>query len=86
MLLSGRMRRRVRDMNKRGRERNIVNMDRKRRLTEMAETKPTAGAARAFVRKAYECCNVAEYMAKKYDIKGEIGIGEETVRADKELP
>ena len=73
-------------MNKRGRERNIVNMDRKCRLTEMAETKPVASAARAFVRKAYECCNVAEYMAKKYDIKGEIGIGEETVRADKELP
>ena len=86
MLLSGKMRRRVRDMNKRGRERNIVNMDRKCRLTEMAETKPAAGAARAFVRKAYECCSVAEYTAKKYDIKGEIGIGQETVRADKELP
>ena len=73
-------------MNKRGRERNIVNMDRKCRLTEMAETKPAVGAARAFVRKAYECCSVAEYTAKKYDIKGEIGIGQETVRADKELP
>ena len=50
MLLSGKMRRRVRVMNKRGRERNIVNMDQKLRLAEMAETKPAAGAARAFVR------------------------------------
>ena len=73
-------------MNKRGRERNIVNMDQKLRLAEMAETKPAASAARAFVRKAYECCSVAEYMAKKYDIKGEIGIGQESIGSDKGIP
>lgn len=73
-------------MNKRGRERNIVSLDRKRRLAEMAETKPPDKATMAFTRKAFECCDVAEYMAMQYDIKGEIGIGEETVGADKELP
>lgn len=73
-------------MNKRGRERNIVDLDRKRRLAEMAEAKPPDKATRAFTRKAFECGNVAEYMARKYDIKGEIGIGEETVGTDKELP
>lgn len=73
-------------MNKRGMERNIISLDQKRRLAEMAKTRPTDKATAAFVRRAFECCNVAEYMAKKYDIKGEIGIGQETVRADKELP
>ena len=29
---------------------------------------------------------VLGYMAKKYDIKGEIGIGEKDIGADKELP
>ena len=69
-------------MNKHGRERNIASLDRRNRLAEMAETKPTAKAAKAFARKAYECCDVAGYMAKKYDIKGEIGIGEKSIRAD----
>lgn len=73
-------------MNKRGRERNIVNLDRKCRMAEMAGMKPPDKATKAFTRKAFECGNVAEYMAKKYDIKGEIGIGQETVGADKELP
>lgn len=73
-------------MNKRGRNRNIVNMDRKCHMMEMAETKPPDKATAAFNRKAYECCDVAGYMAKKYDIKGEIGIEKEAVRADKELP
>lgn len=63
-------------MNKRGRERNIVNLDRKCRMAEMAEMKPPDKATRAFTRKAFECGNVAEYMAKKYDIKGETEIGE----------
>ena len=39
-------------------------------------------AVKAFGRKAYECCDVAEYMAKKYDIKGESGIGEKSIGAD----
>lgn len=73
-------------MNKRGRERNIVSLDRKRRMMEMAETKPPDKATAAFIRKAYECCDVAGYMAKKYDIKREIGIGEKDIGADKELP
>jgi hypothetical protein len=44
----------------------------------MAGTKPDAKAVKAFVRKAYERCDVIGYMAKnEYDIKGEIGIGQE---------
>lgn len=73
-------------MRKRSGTRHAISLDRRNRLADMAETKPTASAAKAFIRKAYECCNVAEYMAGKYDIKGEIGIGEEGIRADKELP
>lgn len=63
-------------MNRRGRERNIVSLDRRSRLAKMAEMEPDAKAAKAFVRKAYECCDAAGYMAKKYDIKGEIVVGE----------
>lgn len=69
-------------MNKRGRERNIVSLDRKRSLSEI---KPDAKMAKAFVRKTYECCDMLGYMARKYDIKGEIGIGEKSIGADKEL-
>lgn len=73
-------------MRRRQRDRHSISLDRKSHLADLAETKPTAKAARAFVRKAYECCDVAEYMSRKYDIKGEIGIGEKGIRADKELP
>ncbi len=73
-------------MRRQRRDRHTVSLDRKSRLADLAESKPTASAARAFVRKAYECCDVAEYMARKYDIKGEIGIGEEGIGADKGLP
>ena len=73
-------------MRKQRRNRYVISLDRKNRLTDMAETKPTARAAKAFIRKAYECCDVVEYMARKYDIKGEIGIGEKDIGADKELP
>jgi hypothetical protein len=52
----------------------------------MAEAKPDARAAKVFVRKTYECCDVLGYMAKKCDVKGEIGIGEKDIGADKELP
>lgn len=70
-------------MNKRGRERNKVSQDRRHHLAEMSATKPDAKAAKAFIRKAYECCDVLGYMAKKYDIKGEIGIGQESIGSDK---
>lgn len=73
-------------MRKQHRTRHTISLDRKRRLADLAETKPTASAAKAFIRKAYVCCDVAEYMARKYDIKGEIGIGEEGIGADKGLP
>ncbi|MEZ3486848.1 MAG: hypothetical protein K1W22_09740 [Lachnospiraceae bacterium] len=73
-------------MRRQRRDRHTVSLDRKRHLADLAESKPTASAARAFVRKAYECCNMAEYMARKYNIKGEIGIGEEGIGADKGLP
>ena len=73
-------------MNRRGSERNKVSRDRRHRLAEMAATKPDAKAAKAFIRKAYECCDVLGYMAKKYDIKGEIGIGQESIASDKGIP
>lgn len=73
-------------MNRRGRERNKVSQDRRHHLVEMSATKPDAKAAKAFIRKAYECCDVLGYMAKKYDIKGEIGIGQESIGSDKGIP
>lgn len=42
--------------------------------------------AKAYIRKTYMCSDVVEYMARKYDIKGEIGIGEKDIRAGKRLP
>ena len=51
-------------MNRRGREQNKVSQVRRHRLAEMAATKPDAKAAKAFIRKAYECCDVLGYMAK----------------------
>ncbi|MEY8378697.1 hypothetical protein AALD22_23570 [Lachnospiraceae bacterium 56-18] len=71
---------------KRGRERNKVSQDRRHHLVEMSATKPDAKAAKAFIRKAYECCDVLGYMANKYDIKGEIGIGENDIRKDQGIP
>lgn len=53
---------------------------------DAAETKPAASAAKALIRDMYMHGSVAEYMAGKYDIKGEIGIGEESIRADKDIP
>lgn len=64
-------------MRGRQKDRRTIGLERKARLADMAGTRPTASAARAFVRKAYECCDVAGYMARKYDIKGEIGIGQD---------
>ena len=73
-------------MNRRGSERNKVSRDRRHRLAEMAATKPDAKAEKAFIRKAYECCDVLGYMANKCDIKGEIGIGQESIGSDKGIP
>ena len=70
-------------MNRRGRERNIASLDRRNRLAEMAEAKPDAKAVKAFARKAYECCDVAGYMAKKYDINANIDIQEENIEPEK---
>lgn len=64
-------------MREQRRNRHAISLTHKVRLANMAETKPTASAAKAFVRKAYECCDVTGYMARKYGIKGEIGIGQE---------
>lgn len=73
-------------MRRQHKNRHTISLNHKSRLAGMAETKPDAKAARAFIRKAYESCDVTEYMARKYDIRGEIGIGEESIGADKELP
>ncbi len=58
----------------------------KKRQGEPAETKPVAGAAKALIRNMYVHGDVAEYVAGKYEIKGEIGIGQEGIGADKALP
>ena len=52
-------------MRKQRRDRHTVNLDRKRRLADMAETKPDAKAAKAFIRKAYVCDNRTGYVAGK---------------------
>ena len=59
--------------------RNIMNRTRNKTksLADSAETKPTASAAKALIRDMYMRGSVAEYVAKKYDIKGEIEIGQE---------
>ena len=69
-------------MGKQRRNRHSISLDRKRHLADLAESKPAPGAVKAFSRKAYECCDVLGYMVKKYDIKGEIGIGEKDIGAD----
>lgn len=69
-------------MRKQRKDRRTLSLEHRHRLAEMAGTKPDAKAAKAFGRKAYECCDVLGYMAKKYDIKGEIGIGEKSIGAD----
>ena len=69
-------------MRKQRKDRHTLSLEHRHRLAEMAGTTPDAKAVKAFGRKAYECCDVAEYMAKKYDIKGEIGIGEKSIGAD----
>lgn len=70
-------------MGKQRRNRHSISLDRKRHLADLAESKPAPGAVKAFSRKAYECCDVLGYMVKKYDIKGEIGIGQESIGSDK---
>ena len=47
----------------------------KKRQGDTAEAKPVAAAAKALIRSMYMHGDVAEYVAGKYDIKGEIGIG-----------
>lgn len=65
-------------MRKQHKDRHTLSLEHRHRLAEMAGTKPDAKAVKAFVRKAYERCDVIGYMAKnEYDIKGEIGIGQE---------
>lgn len=68
--------------------RDIMNrtQNKTKSLADPAEEKPAASAARALIRDMYMRGSVAEYVAKKYDIKGEIGIGEEGIGADKDIP
>lgn len=73
-------------MRKQRKDRHTLSLEHRHRLAEMAATKPDAKAEKAFIRKAYECCDVLGYMANKYDIKGEIGIGQESIGSDKGIP
>jgi len=58
----------------------------KKRQEDMAGAKPVAAAAKALIRSMYVHGDVAEYVAGKYDIKGEIGIGQESIGSDKGIP
>ena len=44
--------------------------------SDIVEKNPVASAAKALIRNMYMHGDVLEYMAGKYDIKGEIRIGE----------
>ena len=44
--------------------------------SDIVEKNPEASAAKALIRNMYMHGDVLEYMAGKYDIKGEIRIGE----------
>ena len=55
-------------MRKQRKDRHTLSLEHRHRLAEMAATKPDAKAAKAFIRKAYECCDVLGYMANKYDL------------------
>ena len=51
-------------MRRQRRDRHTVSLDRKRHLADLAEAKPTASAARAFVRKAFVCDAVRQETEK----------------------
>lgn len=51
-------------MRRQRRDRHTVSLDRKSHLADMAESKPTASAARAFVRKAFVCDAVRQETEK----------------------
>ena len=72
--------------NLRKRLKNQYMLNRKRCMIGQVEEKTTASAAKALIRNMYMRGDVVEYMARKYDIKGEIGIGEKDIRAGKRLP
>lgn len=48
-----------------GRSRKQQREDTKRHYKELAERTPSASAARAFVRKAYQSCSVEEYLRER---------------------
>lgn len=66
-------------MRKRRRDQDTLCRNQKSRLAEQADKRPSASAAKELIRKTYACSDVLGYVAEKYDIKGEIGIGEEGI-------
>ena len=62
-------------MRKQRRDRKQQKNDSELHYGSMAESKPDEKAVERFKKPAYEVTDVIGYMAKKYDIKGEMQIG-----------
>lgn len=64
-------------MRKQRRDRKQQKNDSELHYGGMAESKPDEKAMERFKKPAYEVTDVIGYMAKKYDIKGEMQVGQE---------
>ena len=62
-------------MRKQRRDRKQQKNDSELHYSGMAESKPYKKAMERFKKPAYEVTDVIGYMAKKYDIKGEMQVG-----------
>lgn len=63
-------------MRKQRRDRKQQKNDSEMHYSGMAESKPDKKAIERFKKPAYEVTDVIGYMAKKYDIKGEMRVGQ----------
>lgn len=62
-------------MRKQRRDRKQQKNDSELHYGGMAESKPDDKAVERFKKQAYEVTDVIGYMARKYDIKGEMQVG-----------
>ena len=62
-------------LRKQRRDRKQQKSDSELHYSGMAESKPDKKAMERFKKPAYEVTDVIGYMAKKYDIKGEMQVG-----------
>lgn len=62
-------------MRKQRRDRKQQHLDSKSHYEMMAEKETDEKAKQEFRQKPYQCCNVTEYLARKYDVKGVMQVG-----------